>query len=497
MPSDDISSLYVDRDGVLWVGTFGNGLVRFEAGKWSYYTTREGLGSNAIGYTIEDDFGYLWIGSNSGLMRVTKKALHDVAHGLTNTLACRVYGKADGMPTEECTQGSQPAASKTSDGKLWFPSIRGLVSVDPAQLKPNAYPPPVVIESVSVGDRLRVSNDLHARASSVLVVPPGQSRVEIGYTSLNLAAAERSQFRYRLVGFDTDWNNVGSSRVALYGKLAPGQYRFEVTVCNEDGLWNENARTLEIVVEPPFWRTWWFLSASIAMFLAAVVAVVHRASTLKLQRQVERLRHQEALEKDRKRIARDLHDQLGATLTQVSLLGELVESDKHLPDEVEAHGRQISQAARETTGVLDEIVWAVNPSNDTLDGLITYICKYAQDYLAIAGIRYRVEAPTVLPAHPISPEVRHNLFLATKEAVTNVVRHAGASELRLRFRLEPRQLTIEIEDNGRGIANAEEPTTRSGLKNMRRRLEEVGGSFNIQAVPNGGTLVRLVVPISR
>jgi signal transduction histidine kinase len=180
----------------------------------------------------------------------------------------------------------------------------------------------------------------------------------------------------------------------------------------------------------------------------------------------------------------------------VALLGELVESDRELPTEVEAHGRQIAQTARETTHVVDEIVWAVNPSNDTLDSLVTYVCKYAQDYLTLAGLRYRLDVPTQLPGTPVAPEVRHNVYLSVKEAVTNVVRHAQASEVWIRMRLEDAGFSLEIQDNGRGV-DLEKPQTRNGLRNMRKRMEDVGGQFSIGAAPEGGTRVMLTVPIKR
>jgi signal transduction histidine kinase len=212
-----------------------------------------------------------------------------------------------------------------------------------------------------------------------------------------------------------------------------------------------------------------------------------------------KLRQQEALEKERARIARDIHDQLGASLTQVTLLGEFVESDKDSPADVEAHARQICQTARDTTRVLDEIVWTVNPSNDTLDGLITYICKYAQDYLAVAGLRYRLDVPAQLPNTPLPPELRHNVFLAAKEAVTNVVRHAKASAAWVRLKLEPEAFVLEIQDDGRGIAGMDEKaaSARNGLRNMRKRMEDVGGSFEMVAGPDGGTLVRLTAPLGK
>jgi signal transduction histidine kinase len=250
-------------------------------------------------------------------------------------------------------------------------------------------------------------------------------------------------------------------------------------------------------VLPPFWRTTWFLTITTICLLGIIVGSVHYVSTQRLQRQVASLRQQEALEKERARIARDLHDQLGANLTQVALLGEMVETDKEEPEEIETHARQISATARETTHALDEIVWTVNPSNDTLDGLINYVCKYAQEYLALAGLRYRLEVPQVLPTTPISPELRHNVFLAAKEAVNNVVKHAQASSAWLRLQLEPHQFILEIEDNGRGLTAADGQKGRSGLRNMRKRMEDIGGMFESAPGAEGGTRIRLIAPLGK
>ena len=253
------------------------------------------------------------------------------------------------------------------------------------------------------------------------------------------------------------------------------------------------------MVEPPFWRTWWFLGVAFASVVGMVAGIVHYISTQKLQRQLADMRQQEALEKERLRIARDIHDQLGANLTQVSLLGELIEGDKDQPDEVAGHAKQIQATALETSRALDQIVWTVNPSNDTLDGLVNYLCKYAQEYLAVAGLKYRLEVPPDLPNTPITPEIRHNLFLAAKEAINNVVKHAQADSAWIRLKLEPGRFTIEIQDDGKGPAgmNEKRAQSRNGLRNMGRRLEDVGGRFEIAPVPERGTLVRLVAPLGK
>jgi signal transduction histidine kinase len=497
LPADDVSSLLVDGDGVLWIGTEGGGVARFYQDKWTRYSKKEGLISNSITYLLEDPQGFLWIGSSAGLMRVEKKALNGLAHGTNGFLPLRTYGQSDGLPIGECTRGSQPSACRTKQGTLLFPTIHGLAMVDPTQLRRNTNPPPVTIEAVLFGGEILGAAGLRTPRPQTATIPAGQEGLEIHYTSLNLSAPERARFRYRLEDHEKVWFEAGDARFARYSKLPAGQYRFRVTACNEDGVWNEAGAVLALIVQPPFYQTWWFLTAVSFACLGLIVSAVRYFSVQKLERQLAVMRQHQALEKERARIARDIHDQLGASLTQVSLLGEMVEADKDQASEVEAHARQICQTARDTTRTLDEIVWTVNPSNDTLEGLANYVCKYAQDYLGVAGVRYRLDVPPDLPPTPIPPEVRHNVFLAAKEAVTNVVRHAQASSVWIRLKLEPGQFRLEIADDGKGLAGMDEQraATRNGLRNMRKRMEDVGGAFEMGPAPEGGLQVRLTVPL--
>jgi len=493
LPCDEISALLADAEGRLWIGT-SSGLVRLYQGQWTPYTTGDGLAGNGIAYLLEDGQENLWIGSNAGLMRVAKRALNLLADGKVKSLPCRVFEEGDGLPTSECSQGSQPAACRARDGTLWFPTIKGLVSVNPAELIRNTNPPPVMIESVLVENEEQLTNQFDSGAALAVTIPPGKEHLEIRYTALNLSAPDRARFRYRLEGFDSSWTEAGNRRIASFPKLPPNHYDFHVRACNEDGEWNEVGRMLSITVLPAFWQKASFRTAVGAVLLVAIVGTVYFLSTQRLQRQLAVLKQQEMLEQERARIARDLHDQLGANLTQVALLGELAESDKDSPAEVAEHARQISQTARETSGALDEIVWAVNPLNDTLEGLMSYACKYAQEYLALANLRYRLEIPPQLPPATLAPEVRHNVFLAFKESVNNVVKHAQAEAVWIRVRLEARAFTIEIEDNGRGLSAEAETKGRNGLRNMRKRLADVGGAFAIGPAAGQGTIVRLTAP---
>jgi ligand-binding sensor domain-containing protein/signal transduction histidine kinase len=496
LPGENISALLTDSDGVLWIGTRGSGLARFDGKHWKRYATSDGLAGNSIGYLVEDNEGYLWIGSNSGLTRVSKKSLNDFANGAAQSINCRVYVEQDGLPTRQCTEGSQPAACAAPDGTLWFPTAFGLTYVNPAALKKNLLEPPVIIESVLV-DSIRQSTNLFGGSPTEVFVPPGKPSLEIHYASLNLGAADRSRYKYRLKErSDSPWTDDSSgSRVATYQKLPPGTYQFEVTACNEDGVWSSHPAALTVVIQPALWQKGWFRGLIAIGALALIAALVYYFSTQKLQRQLALLKQQEALEHERARIARDLHDQLGANLTQVALLAEMAETDKNIPAEVEDHANQITQTARETTKALDEIVWAVNPSNDTLEGLVNYAGKYSQEYFALAGLRYRVDIPSQLPEVTLPPDVRHNVFLAFKESVNNVVKHAQASEVHIRLKLDSESFTLEIEDNGRGPAGAQQKSGRNGLRNMRKRMEDVGGSFSIGPATGQGTIVRLSAPI--
>ncbi len=496
LPSNNVLSLYIDHDAILWVGTSG-GLARLARGQWASFSKDQGMVTDSIAYITEDSLGNLWLGSTAGLMCVQKKELDEIASGAAKTALFRSFGEADGMPSSECSCGFQPAVCRTADGKLWFPTISGIASVDPASLKLNTNSPPVIIESALVDGVPQYADSLREPPPASLKIRPGQEVLEIDFASLNLSAPLKGRFRYRLERFETVWTEKpGDVRFASYTKLPPGDYQFHVSACNEDGKWSDTDAVLAVTVLPPFWRTAWFVTATTICVLGMIVGSVYYVSTQRLHRQLESLRQQEALEKERARIARDLHDQLGANLTQVALLGELAEADKDAPEEVESHAKQISQTARDTTHALDEIVWTVNPSNDTLDGLINYVCKYAQEYLAMADLKYRLEVPPQLPNTPISPELRHNVFLAAKESVNNVVKHARATSAWLRLHLDPHQFTLEIEDNGKGIAPADEKKGRNGLRNMRKRMEDVGGKFEMSRGSEGGTKVRLIAPLN-
>lgn len=335
-----------------------------------------------------------------------------------------------------------------------------------------------------------------------LEVPPGKRQIEVRYTALSFVSPDRVRFRYKLIGLEEDWIEAGTRRSAQYSFLRPGDYQFQVAACNNDGVWNTLGSTLALQVLPYFYQTWWFLGLAGLLATAAVAVTVRQYVVRGMRRELVRLDRQRAVERDRARIARDIHDDLGAGLTHITLLSEVARRSP--AQEVPTHLNHISDMARELTRAMDETVWALNPQNDSLEGLMTYVTKYAQDYLNVAGIRCRLDLPARLPLHGLSAEVRHNLYFAIKETLNNVVKHARASEVWLRLSLKSDGFDLVIEDDGRGLNGDNKTETSSngrlysgnGLGNLDQRLSSAGGRCVVSSKPGRGTRVEFSVRLS-
>lgn len=502
LPSDFIQCLRADADGSLWIGTFGGGLARLKQGQFAVIGRNQGLPSNDIGYMDEDGQGFFWMSSHNGVLRVRKTDLVRCADGLSQEIYCQLFAVNDGLPTVECSGGLQPAGCKTPDGRLWFPTSEGLVTIDPESVHANPLPPPVIIERLLVDGQVTEAPTNHGTR---LRIPPGRHRVELQYTALSYIAPERVRFKYRLNGLDKDWISAGTSRAANYGYIPPGSYSFQVIACNNDAVWNLSGAQTAFVVLPYFWQTPWFRFLAEAMALATVGGIAWQDARRRMRRKLERIEQQRAIEHERARIAHDIHDDLGVHLTRISLLSDPVRIGADHATHAAKSLNQIHGSARELTRAMDEIVWAANPQHDSLDSLANYLQRFAQEFLEQAHLRCRLDIPIQLPAWPLSAEVRHNLFLAFKESLNNAVKHARASEVRVALTLEAAVFCLIVEDDGcgfamnspqEGTATAPAPTgSGNGLKNIRRRMEQIGGHCEIQRLPGQGTRVKFVVPM--
>ena len=489
--SGAIWSVLADDDGTVWVGTFRGGLLRFRDGKFTRYGKPEGLPDNVICQILDDGRGNLWLGSHQGIFCIAKSALNDYAAGKLKFVSAVAYGRSDGLPSLETSGGYQPSACRDSSGRLWFATVKGATWIQPENIRPNLLPPPVVLEEVAVDGVTQVApKDEGTTPPRIITVPPGKHQIEFRYTGLSLGAPERVQFRYQLENVDADWVQAGTRRSAQYNYLPPGDYHFRVIACNCDGVLYQSGCEQAVKVLPYFYQTWWFQTLAVILILSGVAAVVRYVATRRLHEKMEELERRQVVERERARIAKDIHDDLGASLTLIAVLGDLAKKEK-VAERVE----KMSSTAREAVKSLDEIVWAVNPRNDTLAHLIDYTGQFATDYLRDAAIRCLLDVPEHTPAREVPANVRHNVFLVVKEALQNIVKHARATEVWLRISTTEQTLRIQVEDNGCGFDRPPADAWADGLRNMRQRLSEIGGECKIESHVGKGTIIVVELPL--
>jgi signal transduction histidine kinase/ligand-binding sensor domain-containing protein len=507
--SDYVRTLYMGSQGSVWIGTAGGGLSRWRDGRLATFTTREGLPDNTVSQILEDSAGRLWLGSNRGIACVSKQDLEELAAGGISMVYPLVYGRPEGMPSEECAGDVYPAGLKTSAGRLCFPTMKGVVVVDPRLDRADAPAPAVVLEETVVdgvvaevsraasaaGAANGAARDASAEPGEVRI-SPGQHRLEFRFTGMNLSAPERVRFRFRLEPLEAKWVESGARRTASYSYVPPGKYRFRVIACNSGGTWNEAGASVGLVVLPHFWQARWFLVLASVGLLGSVAGTVRLVERRKHQRRLKLLEQERTLEHERARIAQDLHDDLGSSLTRISLLSDLARADKDNPVQVETHAQKISQSAGQTVRALEEIVWALRPGSDSLQSLVEYIAHFANELFDGDAARCRLDLPHDLPDKSLPPEMRHNIFLVVKEALTNALKHGRAKEVRVQAKASAKSLEIVVQDDGLGFEVQALPPTpgkRHGLGNMHRRAENMGGTLTVESGNGKGTTVTLVV----
>ncbi len=517
--SDYVLSLDIEPTGDLWVGTYGHGMCRIRDGRVTgCVSSLHGLPSDVVFSLLAEDRDKVWITSPAGIVRVRREDLHRCADGALDRLPCQTLDTTDGLSTLEMSGGFQPAACRTPDGHLWFATARGLARVDPVTVENRSRPTPVVIESLRADGEVEEIHEPLPEGQAV--VPGGGGHVDFGrprqlgagvrsleikYSGLCLAAPQRVRFRYRLEGLETEWVQAEARRTAYYNNLPPGTYVFRVQTTNSDGNWNQVGATLPFSIRPFLWQTRWFAVGSVATGAVAIAGLAFALVRRRYRRALNVIEQRQAIERERSRIARDIHDDLGAGLTQANLLAHAALRELPEPEKAAARLREVRTAIREMTLAMDEIVWAVNPQHDSLDSLAAYLGQFAQDFLGRAGLRCVLEFPLDLPVRLVATEVRHALFLAFKETLHNVIKHAGATEVRVSIELRPDSLALVVRDNGRGFGtDAGGPTARAvegriapgvGLAGIRQRLRQIGGDVALGNDPAGGAVVRMTVQV--
>ncbi len=340
LPNDLLVCVREDTDGTLWIGTFGGGLLRYRDGKWSQITTRNGLIEDVIFQILPDGHGRFWMSSSKGISRVEKSELEDFFAGRRTRISAVFFNKDDGMPNSECNGGSQPAGWRTTDGALWFPTIKGVVSIHPDRIPKNRIPPAVAIEGLRVdGVPVDIQN-------GPATIEPGKRRFEIQYAGLSFVAPKKVKFRYRLDGLDDVWVETEGHREAYYTNLSPGTYRFRLMACNNDGIWSEKPATLEFKLQPFFHQTLTFR----LLLLAGIALAAIGAHRLRVYRLKERETELERLVAERTR-----------SLEEAQLkIAKLAESASDALQDIPTWSRKMAEDLAETVGAREIGVFLID-----------------------------------------------------------------------------------------------------------------------------------------
>lgn len=480
-----IHAVLPDSSGAVWLGT-AEGLVLAADGKTRRFTEADGLPDDIVLQLLPGGADHLWLGTPRGLFRVARAELLARAQGgaLINPIA---HGPEQGLSGISPVANHFPSAWRDRHGTLWFCTYRGGIGIHPERLAHDAPPPPVLI------DELRI-NDQAVRPGDHLRVPTGAEQMVFRFAALSFAAPEHVRLRHRLEGFESDWVDTAPDRTARYAKLPPGDYRLQVTACNSEGTWNQGGANFAFTVLPAWWQTPWFSVAVVVVSVGCIGGAVRFWSQRKLRAQLQRLEHEHALEKERARISRDMHDELGGSVTGINLLvqrlrgGGVSETDGLLD--------LLERRVRRLTLELERVVWTVSPKNTSLDQLATFIERFALNLFAGSAIRCRVRGRESIPALPLNPETQHHVLAVIKEAINNVLKHSHATEAVIVMSFEAGAFALSIRDDGVGFTpEAKEHSERNGLRNIHSRIQESGGTVEIRSAPGAGAGIAFRVPI--
>ncbi|QIX62178.1 hypothetical protein HER32_13695 [Hymenobacter sp. BT18] len=475
LSSNFVRGIVQDRAGTLWIGTEGGGLNRLDDAEKGLFTTfrePQGLPNDVVYALLPDRQGNLWLSTNKG-----------IAHFSPTTLQVRTYDMRDGLAQDEFNAGSQWAGS---DGRLYFGGITGLITFRPGGVPVNQTAPPVVFTGFrKFNQQVRLDTSITERRT--LRLGPRENFFSIEFAALNFQLPSKNSFMYRLRGFDEDWIEAGARHEATYTNLDPGTYLFQVRAANNDGVWNQKGATLKIVVTPPWYQTWWFRVLA-SWLLIGLLFLAYRV----------RVRQLLALERVRHNIARDLHDDMGSTLSSIGILSTLARNHQHQnrPEQATQLLDQISESSRRMLDSMDDIVWAINPAHDSMEAVLSRMRIFASDVLEARGIDFSFTVAPDVQGLRLEMRARREFFLLYKESVNNLAKYAQCEEARIHLDYQYNRLTLTVEDNGVGF-DPKDPAKGggNGLTNMRARAAALRGQLDIVTAPGQGTKLELSVPL--
>ncbi len=480
LTADTNVSLFLDQQGQLWILSMGLGVTLLadptaDRPAFTAFSSADRLPSTSVCCATDDRWGRIYLGTTNGLLRV------DPRNGHT-----RHFTTSDGLSNIEVAD-----AKRDRNGDLWFTSVRGVSRLSPIAAERRIAPSPVRITGLRIGGERYPLSEIGESEISGIQLEPWRNQVEIDFGSIGFPSGAIHQYQYKLEGADDDWGDTTQRRFINFAQLRSGHYRFLVRSVSPDDVTGGAPASVSFQILPPIWLRWWFLTVS-AIVLVSTAYAIHR---FRLERLVQ-------LERVRTRIATDLHDDLGSSLSRISILSEIAKREIHDGSPTAPQlMNEIANTARELVQSTSDIVWAINPRQDDLGSLVARLRSFASDMFDGCGIEWDFESPPEPWKIKLDPGARRHLFLLIKEAITNITKHAEASTVKMRILVETNSIVAEIQDDGRGFTlktsrESEIEPQGHGLTNMNGRAEAAGGSFQMDSAPGRGTRIRVTIPLT-
>jgi signal transduction histidine kinase len=468
-------------DSTLWIGSTA-GLIKFN--KYSLkqeqlITTNQGL-SNQYIYGVVADLNYLWLSTNAGINR------YDVKNK-----TIKIFTPGDGLQSNEFNTYS---FYKTTRGEILFGGVNGLNSFYPAEIKSNSLAPQLILTGLQVND-VAYQPGINQSEINKLLLEHNQNTVGFQFTVIHYANAAGNSLSYTLQGYDKSWVTVANKTLIRYANLPPGNFTLKVKAFNADGIESETSYSLPITIMAPWWKRWWFNLITALLLTGLAFLTARNYINRRLEKQRMELEKKQAVEKERNRISRDMHDDLGSGLTKIAILSEVVKKQLAEPEKAKEQLEKIAVSSRELVDNLQDIIWVLNPKNDNLESLSSYIREYALHYFEPFGIQVNFKYLDHFLTDPLSEEQRRNIFLTVKESFNNIAKHAWCNTVTVAIEEIDKAILISIEDDGKGFNVTGVRPFANGLKNMQNRIELVGGTYTIGSSLGQGTITQIKLPV--
>jgi signal transduction histidine kinase/ligand-binding sensor domain-containing protein len=469
----DLRSVRLDEKnaGWLWVST-GIGLVHFDTktGKHRVWNENDGLANSYVYGSLEDENG-LWISTNGGLSHLNSKNRrfdnYTYQHGL------------------QSNEFNTQAFYKGPTGIFYFGGIKGFNWFRPGPMNSLHTKPQAAITKIKIGEKVFVKDSSFV-TDHTITVKHHQNEFNFWFSALDYTRPEANKIQYILEGWDNGWITTFEKSVR-YGHLLPGRYTFRMKVSNADGIWSEEEK-IYLIIQAPFWRQTWFRAAAILFLFLIVIIVTNSITHQKAKRKLQLLEKQIAIDTERDRISADMHDEIGSGITRIALLSELIQTQEKEVKEVKNDVLIIGMSARRLVQTMSEIIWALSPHNDSLENLLAYIREQSQQYFEPLEVQFSICFPDVSPDIKLSNAQRRNLYLVTKEALNNALKHSGATAINLKLEIINGVNYFMVTDNGSGIHQKKNKPGSNGIRNMKKRMEDIGGSIQWMQLERGTTV---------